>query len=230
MKVTVIHGTERRGSTYNICKLFLESLGEVEVFEYFLPKDGPGFCVGCNQCFEDERKCKDYKVLEPIVRAMEESEILVFTTPTYVYHATGQMKAFLDHFGYRWMVHRPSESMFKKVGVVISTAAGAGTNSAMKDILDSFRFWGVAKSYTLGVNVRAISWKTVTPKKREEIDKKVKRLSLKVLKNVDKTTPALKVKGLYYAMRFAQKKYKITEVDYNYWEEKGWFSGSRPWK
>ena len=36
------------------------------------------------------------------------------------------MKAWLDHYGWRWIVHRPEEKMFSKRGVVISTAAGAG--------------------------------------------------------------------------------------------------------
>lgn len=53
------------------------------------------------------------------------------------------MKAFLDHYGYRWMVHRPEESMFRKQGVCISTAAGAGLKSTNKDMADSLFFWGV---------------------------------------------------------------------------------------
>ena len=32
----------------------------------------------------------------------------------------------LDHYGYRWMVHCPEGSMFRKQGVCIATAAGAG--------------------------------------------------------------------------------------------------------
>ena len=30
------------------------------------------------------------------------------------------MKAFLDHYGYRWMVHRPEAKMFGKQAVVIN--------------------------------------------------------------------------------------------------------------
>ncbi len=40
--------------------------------------------------------------------------LLFLASPVYVYHTTGAMKAFLDHYGYRWMVHSPEESMFKK--------------------------------------------------------------------------------------------------------------------
>lgn len=76
---------------------------------------------------------------------MDEADVLIFTTPVYVYHCTGSMKAFLDHYGYRWMVHRPEQKMFTKQAVVISTAAGSGTKSANKDIADSMFFWGVQK-------------------------------------------------------------------------------------
>ena len=31
----------------------------------------------------------------------------------YVFHATGAMKAFLDHLAYRWMPHRPAPEMFE---------------------------------------------------------------------------------------------------------------------
>ncbi len=61
--------------------------------------------------------------------AMDEADVIILASPVYVYHSTGAMKAFLDHYGYRWMVHSPEESMFKKQGVCISTAAGAGMKS-----------------------------------------------------------------------------------------------------
>ena len=55
----------------------------------------------------------------PVTNAMDEADVIILASPVYVYHATGAMKAFLDHYGYRWMVHRPEESMFKKQGVCI---------------------------------------------------------------------------------------------------------------
>ena len=69
---------------------------------------------------------------------MDEANVIILASPVYVFHATGAMKAFLDHYGYRWMVHSPEESMFKKQGVCISTAAGAGmksTSSIAKKII-----------------------------------------------------------------------------------------------
>ena len=31
--------------------------------------------------------------------AMDEADVVILASPVYVYHATGQMMAFLDHFG-----------------------------------------------------------------------------------------------------------------------------------
>lgn len=149
MKSVVVYGTQRRGSTYNITQKFLDRLcnNKGDIQEFFLPKDMPNFCRGCFQCFKDNTKCPDYKYIEPILKAMEEADLIIFASPVYVYHVSGQMKAFLDHFGFQWMVHQPNETMFSKRALVISTAAGAGTKSTIKDVLDSMLFWGVAKTY-----------------------------------------------------------------------------------
>lgn len=95
---------------------------------------------------------------------MDGPELLIFTAPVYVYHVPGQVKAFLDHFGYRWMPHQPNGKMFKKQALLISTAAGAGTKSALRDLKDSMTFWGVARTYTFGKLVYATDWDTVDTK------------------------------------------------------------------
>ena len=84
---------------------------------------------------ESEKKCPHYGAISPITSAMDEADVIILASPVYVYHATGAMKAFLDHYGYRWMVHRPAKSMFRKQGVCISTAAGAGLSSTNKVFL-----------------------------------------------------------------------------------------------
>ena len=53
MKITVIHGQSHKGVTYTMTKNVLDFLvgKEDEVYEFFLPKDGPEFCIGCNMFF-----------------------------------------------------------------------------------------------------------------------------------------------------------------------------------
>ena len=138
MKITVINGTEKHGVTYRLKEMFLDGLrNEAEIVEFYLPKDCPNFCVGCTVCFtDDEHKCKDAEYIRKIEKAILEADLLVFTSPAYVFHATGAMKAMLDHFGYRWMPHRPAKEMFGKRAVIITQCLGAGGRSAAKDIKD----------------------------------------------------------------------------------------------
>ena len=125
MKTVIIHGQSHHGSTCHIAQSLAEKLNG-EVTEFFLPKDFGEFCVGCTACFaHSETECPHYEKLSPITAAMDAADVIILASPVYVYHATGAMKAFLDHYGWRWMVHRPEEKMFSKQAVCISTASGA---------------------------------------------------------------------------------------------------------
>lgn len=233
MKVVAIHGAEHKGSTYNITQLFLKELNikDTELSEYFLPKDMPKFCCGCSNCFmKGEDFCPHDALIKPIKAAMDEADLLIFDSPVYVYHITGQLKTFLDHFGYRWMVHRPNSAMFKKVALVISTAAGAGMKSTNKDITDSLSFWGVGKIYTYGKAVAAINWQGVSDKNKRKIEVKVKKIATKIAKSCNHVNPNIKVKLLFSVFRLAHKRIEINKIDRDYWREQGWFGKTRPWK
>lgn len=228
MKITIIHGQSHKGSTYHIADILAKKIGG-EVVEFFLPKDFGEFCIGCNNCFmKSEFLCPHYEKISPITNAMDEADVLIFASPVYVYHATGSMKVFLDHYGYRWMLHRPNAAMFKKQAVCISTAAGAGTKSTNKDMADSLFFWGVGKVYKYGVNVRAVSYKRVSEKIKMKIDKKSFSLAQKIKRRSGNITPGLKTKVFFHIMRRVMKK-GWNQADADYWEEKEWIGKKRPW-
>lgn len=228
MKITIIHGQNHKGSTYHIARMLAEELNG-EITEFFLPKDFDDFCTGCTACFtETEAKCPHYEKLKPITQAMDKADVILFASPVYVYHATGAMKAFLDHYGYRWMVHRPEESMFSKQAVCISTAAGAGMKRTNQDMADSAFFWGIAKTYQYGVAVAETSWARVAEKKKQRIKKKISALARKIKKNQEKVKPSIKTKAFFYVMRLMQKK-GWNEADISYWKAKGWAEKKRPW-
>ena len=176
---------------------------------------------------QDEKKCPDYLIyMRRLTEMIDEADLLVFTTPVLVYHVSGQMKAFLDHYGYRWMVHRPEASMFRKQAVCITTAAGGGMRKALRDLTDSLRYWGVARIFTYGIAVGA----GIDDSNREKIETAVNNLALKIEHDTSKVMPSLRVKVLFHIMRILQKKTGTTEVDKRYWEEKGWLGRKRPWR
>lgn len=231
MKILLINGQNHKGSTYHIGRMLADKLSTNEnIKEIFLPKDMPHFCCGCTQCFMvSESKCPHYEVISPITRLMDEADLLIFTSPVYVYHTTGSMKAFLDHYGYRWIVHRPEEKMFQKQAVVISTAAGAGMKSTCKDIADSCFFWGIAKTYKYGVAVYAVSWAEVSKEKKKKIAKDMNKLAITIKRKHGNVSPDLKTKAFFSIMKIAQKK-GWNQADAAYWKQKKWTDGKKPWK
>ena len=119
--------------------------------------------------------------------------------------------------------------MFSKQGLIIATAAGAGVKKTIRDMKDSMDYWGVAKTYTYGKSVAAANWQGVPQKKRDQIEKDIKIIAAKITKRHKKVRPVLKIRGLFYAMRFVHKKFKINKPDIDYWNKLGWLGKTRPW-
>ena len=229
MKTVVIYGQSHKGSTYHIAHELALKIGG-DLTEFFLPNDFGEFCCGCTQCFmKDFDKCPHYGKLEPITHALDDADVIILASPVYVYHASGAMKALLDHYGWRWMVHRPEESMFRKQGVCISTAAGAGMKSTNKDMADSLFFWGVPKIYKIGIGVQATNWDGIAEKKKAKIQKASDSVARKILKCHNKVRPGIKTRAFFSIMRMIQKS-GWNPRDVEYWREKGWLGKKRPWK
>ena len=229
MNTVIISGQNHKGSTYHIARSLADKLGG-NVTEFFLPRDFGKFCTGCNQCFmAGHEKCPHFSELSPITSAIDQADVIILASPVYVYHATGAMKSFLDHYGWRWMVHRPEEKMFRKQGVCISTAAGAGMKSTNKDMADSLFFWGVAKTYTYGNAVAAVSWDQIKPEKKAKIEKDVTSIAGRIKARHGKVKPGLKTRGFFFIMHLMQRN-GFNDRDTAYWKEKGWTGSKRPWK
>lgn len=238
MKIAVFNATEKHGVTYRLKEIFLEPFrDEAEITEFYLPKDCPSFCAGCTVCFRgDENKCKDAQYIQKIQKALLEADLLVFASPAYVFHTTGAMKTMLDHFGYRWMPHRPAKEMFSKRAVIITQCLGAGDKSTAKDIKDSLSWWGVSfiKEYRFKL-MSEIDWDKINEKKKNKMSSKLTDAANK-FKNIDynkrpHTNMTTKIK--FYMVRMLQTdlgKKNPEYTDFKYWKENGWLGKARPWK
>lgn len=238
MNITVINGTEKHGVTYRLKEMFLaEFRNKANITEYYLPKDCPSFCTGCLSCIlKGENTCKDAEYIGKIDKSLLEADLLVMTSPAYVFHATGAMKAFLDHFAYHWMSHRPAPEMFGKRAVIITQCLGSGAKSAAKDIKNSLSWWGISKiGIFTGALMSDIVWEKLSQKKQAEFTRKIQRLSSKFA-HIDYTKPAhtnLITKFKFFACRMMQKSIHKSDPEYldgKYWAEQGWLDSGRPWK
>ncbi len=229
MKFCIIHGSPRRGNTYRLTEMFKQELntrGDNDYLEFFLPQDMPHFCLGCYNCFlKGEDKCPHAPYIQPILTAIKEADGLIFTSPVYVMGPTAQMKALLDHLGYLYIPHRPLEEMFSKVAMIISTTAGAGTGKVIKTIATNLRYWGVAKIYSCGFKLFAVNWSNIKPAKKERIKSVISKKAATFYHSAQNRA---KIKGnirRYSLFQFCKKliaSYDDDNLDKQYWVEKGW--------
>ena len=231
MKIAIIHGQNHKGSSYHIGRMIADKIqGENEIAEFFLPRDLNHFCLGCYNCIEDDAKCPFYEEKKKIMDAVEGADLLIFTTPTYCMHASAPMKAFIDLTFTYWMVHRPRRCMFSKKAVVVSTAAGTGMKSAIKDITNTLFYWGVPYVKSYGVAVQAMSWDGVNEKKKEKIEKNTDKLARK-LSTGKKPSVGVKTRFMFKVMGGMQAAgWGSSPVEKEYWEQNGWLEKKRPWK
>ena len=239
MNITVINGTEQKGCTFAMKEAFLLAMGgSHNITEYYLPRDCPEFCTGCKKCFYcDISICPHSQYTVPIWENILSADLLVFTSPTYVFHVTAQMKALLDHFATKWMAHSPEKPLFRKQAVIITNAIGQGMGKTARDIKDSLDFWGVAKTYIIKQALFQPKWELVSDKTKATVNKKCKRVAAKV-KAKKRIKPRIKIKILFFIMKKAQTMIDKAErkagrertKDYLHWEANGWLDGKKPWR
>ena len=221
MKIVMLNGQNHKGSSYHVGRSIVDKIkGENEVTEFFFPKDLNHFCMGCYQCIEDVTKCPCYDEKKVIIDAIDAADIIVVTTPTYCMHVSAPLKAFLDLTFDMWMVHRPMESMFTKKSVIVSTSAGSSPKTAMKDVQDALFYMGVPK---------IMNWQGVSEKKKEQIEKDAERIARK-LSTGKKPAVGIKTRFMFKIMGMLHKKgWDSSPVEAEYWKEKGWLDGKKPW-
>jgi multimeric flavodoxin WrbA len=229
MKIVLINGTDLPGTTYRYAHQLALLLGG-ELTEFFLPKDFHENCFGCTAClYKSETLCPHYSKLAPITKAIDEADVLIFASPTYVYHVTGAMKSLLDHYAYRFMLHRPVPSDFHKIGVAISTCAGGGAKETCQDIIDSFYHWGIAKTYALPFVVRSSHYDQIPAALQKKAMRKIGRTAKQILRHPH-PKPGMKTKSFFF---LAKKIHASTptwaEADLDYWAKQGWDRSSHPW-
>lgn len=217
------------GSTYHIGRLLAEQFENSDIQEFFLPKDLNHFCVGCYKCIDNDEDCPFYTEKNRIMQAVEDADLLIFTTPTYCMRASASMKAFIDLTFTYWMSHRPRKCMFSKKAVVISTAAGSGAKSAIKDISNTLFYWGVPYIKEYGITVQAMNWEQVSEKKKQKINANIVKLANTIQKS--KIHVGIKTRFMFNMMRMMQlNNFGSSPKEKEYWNENGWLGKKRPWK
>lgn len=167
--------------------------------------------------------------VQKIKEAMLKSKVIIVDSPTYCFEMTGQLKTLFDHFAYQWMSHRPEEEMFKKIGVAVSTSAGAGEKNVTKSIKRQLFWWGIPKVHSLNFKVVASSWDDVTEKAKMKIEKEIDEAAFRIKEEAKSIKPKIKTKAIFNVMRKMQQSNSWNMVDKEHWQRNQWIGKARPW-
>lgn len=231
MNIVIIYGQSHKGSSYHIGRMLIDKINaDKEITEFFLPRDLNHFCTGCYRCIKDDTACPFYGEKQNIMNAVENADLLIFTTPNYCMGPSASMKAFIDLTFTYWMSHRPRGCMFGKKAIVISTTAGAGAGQAIKGITRTLFYWGIPYIRSYGISVQAMNWEGVKDKKKAKIKSAMTKLAKKFSSD-NKPRVGIKTKFVFNMMRNMQKAgWGSSPVEKQYWTAQGWLDKNRPWK
>ena len=232
MIITVIHGVKHKGITYSMTKAVLDKLGnDNEVHEYFMPDDAPDYCVGCYNCFlKGEEYCPSAQKVQPIMKDIEQSDLIILDSSCYCLEMIGALKNLMDHFAYRWVTHRPDGRMYSKIGLTVSSSAGAPPKSVTRSMARQLKWMGVAKRYQFPLASMAENVTKLSDKKKLEIEKTAEKIAYKI-KSV-KSKPSIVTKMMFCMFRAMQKNDKTAwnPTDRDWWKNSGFLDGKKPWK
>ena len=186
MKITVIYGEMVKSTTYNHVQLLLKQINSkinLSVTEFFFPRDLPKLCCGCFLCFENEGYvCPNLNDANPIMKSLYESDLIIFTSPSYSHDNSIKIKSFLNTLSYRWMPHREGRPLMSdKIGLVISTSNDTLLNSTTKVIVNSLRFWGIRKIYKVSNSHCLLDFKTIDLEKKKRLNNEICNVANKIL-------------------------------------------------
>ena len=231
MNILTIMGTPHKGNTRAVVDLFLKEFeGKSNSFdEIVLPTDFNNICFGCANCIlKGEDKCPHYNEVNKIVEKIEKADLIILATPVFVGSCSSALKALLDHMAYMWLVHRPKEEMFNKVGLIVTSAGGAGVKQTVKLLKSNLFYWGVPQIFDYGVTTMKMGGNYADYDKKEEIIKQVSKKAKKVKKALVKRKVGFKTKFFFKIFGMTQKN-GWNKVDVDYWKEKGWLNGKKPY-
>lgn len=231
MKVLTIMGTAHKGNTRAVVDLFLKEFenGKNEFDEVILPNDFNKICLGCANCIlKGEEKCPHFNEVNSIFEKIEKADLVILATPVFVGSCSGAMKTLLDHFAYIWLVHRPKESMFNKVGLIITSAGGSGVKQTVKLLKSNLFYLGVPTIYNYGVTTMKMGGNYCDYKNKEKIKNEVRKKAKKIKKSLESRKVGFKSKFFFNLFKMTQKN-GWNKVDVDYWKEKGWLDGKKPY-
>jgi len=227
MKILVIHGSMRRGSTYDLTAQIIRRLAEkpeVEITEISTRELELPFCTSCHICFlKGEEYCPHYSAMQGVESALLACDGVIVSGTTYVWALNAAMKNVLDHLAF--MFHRPA--LFGKKGMVVSTSAGSGERKVAKYLKTVIGQWGINGALVLTLNTKEREMRSAD-KLSARLDGAAERF-YQMIKSGKPLAPGMKNIAVHNAFRaMSLGEFVASERDTRHWQQNGFCDRAYP--
>ena len=227
MKITVIHGSMRKGNTYGVVSAVLERLrsyDDVEVSEIRVADLDLPFCASCHACFsKGEQFCPHRAITSPVADAIENCDGLIVSGVCYAMQINAAMKNLIDHFAYYF--HRPR--LFTKMGMVVTTTAGAGEKAVAAYLRQTLGHWGMGKAIRLPIKIQTEKF-SLTEKQKASVRTAADKFYIHI-KEKKLPSPSIASVAVHNAFRGnSSLTPPLSECDGAYWKASGFIEKIYP--
>ena len=223
MNVTIIYATTRKINAYNSVQLLLNSFKlnvNINVTEFLLPEDLPSFKRECFSCLiNGKERLTSFNYVDSIIKSLDDADLIILASPAFICDISTEMESFLEHISYRYMQKKTNYSTNNKIGLVMSTVTCAGLFHTTRALKRNLNLWGINNTFKFSEVLYEINWEDVTLKSKLQINKKVFKLSNKILELYSNSRPiklpilnnvTLSQKSTLF------KEYHCNIIDFNY--------------
>lgn len=138
-KVLILSGSPRRGGNSDtLCDQFLKGAQEAgnDVEKYFIPAHNIGYCSACYYCRSHNGECCKKDDMAALMPKILEADVLVFSSPVYMYSVSAQLKAVFDRMVAQYEVIRDKEVYYIMTAAEDAPDTMATTIGCMRGMAD----------------------------------------------------------------------------------------------
>lgn len=182
MNLTVIYGTMDKTNTYDCVQLLLNYLRlniNIQTKEFFLGEDY-FYYEYASHYHHFMRKSNVTSDINIIVKSIIKSDLIIFASPVSACDISTEMKKLLNNLSL-CIVNNSAYPLSNKIGIAMSTAAGAGLFTTVRTLKKNLNFLGIYNTFKFSKSLYETNWECINSRLKKQIRKKILKLSFKII-------------------------------------------------
>lgn len=185
VNISVIYGTNKKTCTYDCVQLLLNRLKltiPITVKEFFLEKELSNKSNKIFTCLIDDKSIHvNSTPIDYLTSSLNTSDLIILASPVIQCDITKELNSLLNHLLYKSIECNTKSFMNTKIGLVMSTTAGAGLSYTTNNLKKNLVFWGIHNIFRFSRTIYETNWEDVDMKTKLKINKRIFKLSNKIL-------------------------------------------------